>query len=186
MVQLQFTTCQCGCGNTIPLLSSQGKPRKYSIGHAPKKHHGGSQRVPLTERFWEKVQITSGCWLWLGGFHRAGYGQINAGAPNPRMILAHRVAWELTLGPIPNGLLVLHYCDNPPRVNPSHLFLGTQRDNVKDMMQKGRNRSGTMGRTKCISGHPYDAENTYVNPTTGRRYCRACHRIWSKQWRQSH
>lgn len=75
------------------------------------------------------------CWLWIGCRTRAGYGLIGHGG---RLIYTHRVAWALTIGPIPDGLWVLHKCDNPPCVNPAHLFLGTNRDNMIDMARKGR------------------------------------------------
>lgn len=93
---------------------------------------------PLADRFWEKVRRTNGCWLWMGSTNSNGYGQITRG---PRPHLAHRIAWELTHGSIPDGLCVLHDCpdgDNPRCVNPEHLFLGTQCDNIEDMVRKGR------------------------------------------------
>lgn len=75
----------------------------------------------------------SDCWMWTGARMRGegSYGRF-------RNRLAHRVAWELFKGPIPFGLYVLHRCDNPPCVNPEHLFLGTQQDNMDDAHQKGR------------------------------------------------
>lgn len=89
--------------------------------------------------FWGCVDRSSGdngCWPWLRGRHTFGYGEftLNEKSSAP----AHRIAWELINGPIPDGLFVLHSCDNPPCVNPKHLFLGTQMDNMQDMIQKGR------------------------------------------------
>jgi HNH endonuclease len=89
----------------------------------------------LPVRFWEKVQKTETCWVWTGTMETGGYGRINVGGKWQR---AHRVAWELSIGPIQAGLCVCHRCDNPPCVNPAHLFLGTQRDNLRDMVAKGR------------------------------------------------
>lgn len=79
------------------------------------------------------------CWPWTGYKNVYGYGQFYLlGKYHP----ATRVIWELTNGPIANGLFVLHRCDNPICVNPSHLFLGTQRDNMRDCKAKGRNNRG--------------------------------------------
>lgn len=98
------------------------------------------QPVPVQNRFWDKARITGpeACWEWARSRFPNGYGQIQAhGKPTQ----AHRVAWELTRGPIPDGMCVLHHCDNPPCVNPSHLWIGTHRDNNADRDQKGRHRS---------------------------------------------
>lgn len=75
------------------------------------------------------------CWPWHGATNTAGYGAIYE---NHRMVRAHRRAWENANGQIPQGLFVLHRCDNPPCCNPAHLFLGTQADNMRDMFAKGR------------------------------------------------
>jgi len=92
----------------------------------------------MEERFWAKVDRTDDCWLWTACRTTHGYGQFRP--ERSRGAQAHRVAWELTNGPIPAGMLVLHRCDNPPCVNPAHLFLGTQSDNMRDMYAKGRGR----------------------------------------------
>lgn len=87
-------------------------------------------------RFWAKVQKTDGCWLWMGKRTAAGYGKnVRMGG---RQFFAHRLAWVLTHGSIPDGMWVLHRCDNPPCVRPDHLFLGDSQDNVDDMRAKGR------------------------------------------------
>ncbi len=85
-------------------------------------------------RFWLKVEKTSRCWNWIAATNGVGYGVISAGA----MRLAHRIAWTMKNGAIPRGMFVLHRCDNPRCVRPSHLFLGTQADNMRDMREKGR------------------------------------------------
>ncbi len=89
------------------------------------------------ERFMDKVTIepNSGCWLWMTALNRWGYGVFYL---DPARIQAHRASWLLHRGPIPDGLCVLHHCDNPPCVNPNHLFLGTHSDNAKDRNTKGR------------------------------------------------
>jgi hypothetical protein len=92
----------------------------------------------LKERFWKKVQRGEGeddCWVWKSAFTDRGYGAFHIeGKP----IRAHRASWLLTYGHIPDNLLVLHRCDNPACVRPSHLFLGTHWDNVHDCEAKGR------------------------------------------------
>lgn len=91
----------------------------------------------LRERFWDKVQTGPGCWAWLAHKNNKGYGMIQPGGKGNK-VLAHRVAWVLLRGPIPEGKNVLHRCDNPQCTNPEHLFLGSHRDNMLDKHAKGR------------------------------------------------
>lgn len=87
------------------------------------------------DRFWPKVEKGDGCWEWQAHRNPEGYGVIGI---DRVPVGAHRVAWELTYGPIPEGIYVCHHCDNPPCVRPDHLFLGTNSDNIIDAMSKHR------------------------------------------------
>lgn len=99
---------------------------------------------PPNLRFWRRVDksgpihpVWGQCWTWIGRLHKHGYGRLDGA-------LAHRMSWEENLGPIPAGLNVLHRCDNRSCVNPAHLFLGTQQDNLADMREKGHQVRGEL------------------------------------------
>jgi hypothetical protein len=128
-------------------------------------------------RFWSRVRKGDDCWEWLGRTSTNGYGAVWADKRDRR---AHRVAWELVNGPIPDGLYVCHHCDNKRCVRPDHLFIGTATDNMQDALRKGRNPFRNL--THCPRGHPYDEHNTYTKPLSGWRQCRICRRQTVRAW----
>lgn len=93
------------------------------------------KREPAETRFWNFIVKGDGCWSWSGAKAPYGYGVFNI---KKKMVRAHRFSYELHIGPIPEGMQVLHRCDNPECANPDHLFLGTQLDNIRDMHEKKR------------------------------------------------
>lgn len=92
-------------------------------------------RKPIKERILATIKCSGGCWIWNGSRTRDGYPVLTIGRQQHR---AHRVSYQEFVGPIPHGLLVCHVCDQPLCVRPEHLFLGTARDNTRDMIAKGR------------------------------------------------
>jgi hypothetical protein len=125
----------------------------------------GPERTPLADRFWPKVdrRDDDDCWPWLGQTNRAGYGAIVSAGHNGKKLQAHRVAYELLVGPIPEGLVIDHLCRNPSCVNPAHMEPVTNADNTI----RG------MGST-CKRGHPLDGWARAGRGRAGKRYCKRC------------
>lgn len=132
----------------------------------------GRRRMTRDEKiakFWSNVDKTGDCWTWTAAT-RSGYGAFGFDGKVQR---AHRLAWELTRGPIPDGIIVMHACDNPPCVNPDHLRLGTNQDNSNDATERGRMGKLTTDQVvearlmaKHGAGHPEIAARFGVNRST--------------------
>ena len=117
--------CLCGCG--LPVRAGN----RFLLGH--------NVHPSIEDRFWGYVEKTETCWLWRGSRTPEGYGQFSLGGRHDRKrIQAHRWAYKQLKGPIPEHLFVCHRCDIPACVRPDHLFLGTQADNIRDMINKNR------------------------------------------------
>jgi hypothetical protein len=124
----------------------------------------------------------NGCWEWTAGRNEWNYGVFPIRGRN---VYAHRFAYTRWVGPIPEGQKVLHRCDNPPCVNPAHLFLGTQQANVDDMYAKGRAVPNQFtSKSHCNRGHPYSGKNLYIYPGGRHRGCRICMAAFQRQYRQ--
>jgi hypothetical protein len=119
----------------------------YGGGDIPRLHFQEEWMAkiarPIAERFWALSipEPNSGCWLWMGSVNSCGYGHFGLGSRTDktrRIVTASRFAFELTYGPVPDGLQVLHHCDVPCCVNPEHLYAGTRSQNMQDAYDRGR------------------------------------------------
>ena len=141
---------------------------------------------PDNERFWSHVQTSDDCWIWTAARSKLGYGKFNwrRSNGNKRIGFAHRFAYELLIGAIPEGMVLDHIkCDNPPCVNPGHLEPKLQSVHLlRHDSISSRNRK----KTHCINGHEFTPENTRIIGD-GFRNCRSCDRDRVRtMWRKKH
>jgi len=153
----------CGC----PVNARQLCNRHYA-----RLHRRGTVELttlPFEQRFWARVQKGDGCWLWTGSCTSEGYGQVQR---DRTFLLAHRVAYELLRGPVPDGLTIDHVCRVRNCVNPAHLEPVSSRINIL----RGDGLTAVNSRKDCcIRGHLLAGDNLRITPR-GARACRACHR----------
>lgn len=146
----------------------------YTQQRRGKQLHTLRPRLAQEERFWAKVQKTESCWLWAASLHGGGYGQFFW---DGRKQLAHRLAYELLVGPIPEDLTIDHLCRVRRCVNPSHMEPVTRAENVLRGVGIAAQRAR---QTSCTHEHPFTPENTYFTPK-GTRVCIACRRLGDRK-----
>lgn len=139
--------------------------------------------IPVEVRFAQKYRVDeeSGCWVWTAGLMSNGYAQFRQSTSKNGH--GHRFAYEHFVGSVPKGYTIDHLCRNRACVNPEHLEAVPHRINV---LRSKNAAAKNAVKTHCPKGHPYDRANTYSNPKTGRRSCRACMLVATKKWRAEH
>jgi HNH endonuclease len=134
------------------------------------------------DRVLNRIVMDDGCWEWAGAHNRDGYGTAYTTPTGARPLGAHRVVYELLIGPIPEGLTIDHLCRNRGCVNPAHMEPVPKRTNLLRGVGVGARNAQ---KTHCSNGHPFTPENTRIRPGNGQRICLQCHRERMRKYRSA-
>lgn len=166
-------TCECVCGGSAVIASyglRSGRTRSCGCLQAETRHLGVI--TPLEERLRQNSDRTGDCWLWTGVLNHSGYAEVDQ--RGRYLGMAHRISYEMHVGPIPDGLTLDHLCRVRHCINPAHLEPVTRGENSL----RGVGWAGQHARQEaCKRGHPFDEQNTY-RWRTGR-ICRECRRLYN-------
>ena len=191
-LMMESRTCEmCGVSFTPPsyrVARGHGKTCSRSCAARKAAKAFAETRVKPTDDeiiafLWANVNIRGddAYWPWLRTANVKGRGVLSY---RGFRALAPRVAWRAKSGSWPSkDLFVCHSCDNPSCCNPAHLWLGTNRDNVRDMVAKGRAHQQNLALAHCKNGHDYTPENTYID-NRGRRGCKTCRLAATRRWNE--
>lgn len=137
-----------------------------------------TRRLTDVQRFWLKVSKTHSCWNWMGCRNALGYGFFYT---NKHTVSAHRFSYELLKDKIPKNMIIDHLCRNRSCVNPEHMEVVTQRENVLRGLTIPAINSK---KTQCVHGHSYTPQNTFYRKVSGKRECRTCQQLRCKKYKQ--
>lgn len=165
----------CGCTTAGKIVRGMCATHYDRWVHAtPKELRGPAPRS--TRDFWsyvDKAGASTGYWLWTGPVNAKGYG-LWSDATNGERGLAHRVSLARVSSMPSAEVFACHHCDNPPCVNPEHLYWGTVRDNARDAVERGRAANANRYKTYCKRGHPLSGDNLQITGVAKSRQCRTC------------